>query len=182
MSWSPGPVAYGLCRRRQAKGHCRLPQAVRATGPRSGSTRVQLASTAIPSTQRQSRNQNWEWSLQREVVGEARLIDAEPPEGLVYFQPTRDRGAPELGTWLNLQTWQGAKGEVTGEEARQVQQSSPAETGQSRRRYQGCFLKGLEAVLEVEGRSPPAPARGWWWSAWPSPLPSSTSHIRSAST
>ena len=123
MSWRPGPVADGLCRRRQAKGHYRLPQEVRATDPRSGSTRAQLVSTAIPSTRKQSRNQNWEWSLQREVVGEqgrARLIDAEPPEGLVYFWPTRDRGAPELGTWLNLQTWQGAKGEVTGEEARQV--------------------------------------------------------------
>ena len=36
-------------------------------------------------------------------------------------------------------------------------EESPAGTGQGGLRPQGCFLTGLKAVLEVEGRSPPAP-------------------------
>ena len=34
---------------------------------------------------------------------------------------------------------------------------SPAGTGQGGPRPQGCFLTGLKAALEAEGRSPPAP-------------------------
>lgn len=55
-----------------------------------------------------------------------RVMGAESPEGVHYFQPTRN--SPELGAWLNLQRWQGTKGGVTEEEARQALQPQSPET------------------------------------------------------
>lgn len=110
------------------------------------------------------------------------LAATAPSEDLLYFRPSGDRITLELGAWLNVQRWQGAKAEVTEEKARQALQSAkrpcrgggeqaeasvmiPGGADGTARGGRHREPEGGEAKLRSIGEHP---SPRWEGSAWPS--------------